>query len=88
MIAFGGADGKNRDGTGRMSIWGIGHRIESPSYAEDHAQAGLVFEAGLRVGRPEDDPVTDLRAIGGFDEMKQESYLPLQRRRLPNRWGD
>jgi len=88
MIAFGGADGKNRDGTGRMSIWGIGHRIESPSYAEDHAQAGLVFEAGLRVGRAQDDPVTDLRAVGSLHEMKQESHLPLQRRRHGSDSGD
>lgn len=51
------------------------HRIESPSYAENHAKARPVSHARLRLLEADQDPVGSLRATGGLKKVEQVSYL-------------
>jgi hypothetical protein len=55
------------------------HRIESPSYAENHAKARPVSDASLGLWEADQNSVRGLRAVGGLNKVKQVGYLDSSR---------
>src|ERR1019366_3890687 len=75
VIVLGRARRQTRNRAGRMAGGRIRHRTGLRSRAKNHTQAGLVPDAGRGWREADDDPVGEMRAVGGFSEVKQLSLL-------------